>query len=119
MPKIAIDSGLRSASCSGGILHGHIACDSLNRIAKIVEAANNRHFGYSATGNMWVTTTSTAWAPTSFTPRSAEWIDAIANGRYVSARGVVARVRYVRTIAPATTIAIENANVCGSVHATP
>ena len=55
------------------------AYDALNRIANIVEAADNRQFGYSATGNMWVTTTSTAWAPTSFTPRSAEWFDAATN----------------------------------------
>ena len=44
---------------------------------------------------------------------------ATANGRYPTAGGVVARARYVRTIAPAATIAIENAKVCGSVHAMP
>lgn len=55
------------------------AFDALNRIANIVEAVDNRHFGYSATGNMWVTTTSPAWAPTSFTPRSAEWFNAATN----------------------------------------
>jgi RHS repeat-associated protein len=56
--------------------------DALNRILSVSEGPDYRNFGYSATGNMWVTTASEGWAPGSFTPRSAAWFDG--NNRLVN-----------------------------------
>ena len=50
--------------------------DELNRVSTASEGSDYRNFGYSATGNMWVTAASPGWTPPSFTPRTSAWFDA-------------------------------------------
>ncbi|MCC7342095.1 MAG: hypothetical protein IT170_13530 [Bryobacterales bacterium] len=57
--------------------------DGWNRVSTASEGSDYRNFGYSATGNMWVTASSAGWTPPSFTPRTSAWFDA--NNRLVNA----------------------------------
>ena len=58
------------------------AYDGRNRLSEVTEPGQQRSFGYSDTGNMWVSGWQGSFAPGSFTPASAGWFDG--NNRMVN-----------------------------------
>jgi RHS repeat-associated protein len=58
------------------------AYDGRNRLSRVTEPGQQRTFGYSGAGNMWVSAWQGSFAPGGFTPASAAWFDG--NNRMVN-----------------------------------
>ena len=62
--------------------------DALNRISRVDEGSQFRTFGYSATGNMWVSGASAQMGTAANAPVSVAWFDAATNRLYNPAASI-------------------------------